>query len=643
MKDIIRVAAAVPRVVPGNVDFNLAETIKYIRAAKEKQVRLLVFPELGITGYTCGDLFFCENLLKAAQDALLSLEKEAEDIAFAVGAPLLVAGRLCNCAFFFAGGHLLGVVPKLYLPNYREFSEKRWFRSGFDVPTDSVVIGGRRFPFGQGLVFEGEDGVSVGIEICEDLMAPIPPSSFLALGGANIILNLSSSSEAAKKHEYRRSLVVGQSARLLALYVYTSSGYGESVADYVASGHSIIASGGICLAENKNYVDSGNMIYADSDLGCNMADRQRYSSFSDAALYNDVFGKIRYIRKDGLRFTCDNPPADALRLSRYPFVPQDEPALRERVSQLFEMQTTALSRRLETTGLRPVIGVSGGLDSTLALLVSIAAVEKLGRPASNVLGITLPCFGTSTATLDNANRLMEALGVESRTIDISESVRQHFKDVGHPGDIYDIAYENAQARERTQVLMDICNMTGGLMVGPGDMSELALGWCTFGGDHMSMYAPNASLPKTLIRRMVRCLADTDRFSPAREALLNIVNQPISPELIPPDANGDISQKTEDIIGPYELHDFFLYYLIRYGFGPTKIYELACLAFSDVRSNDEIKHCLKVFFTRFFGSQFKRSCMSDSVMMGSVFLSPRGGWNMPSDADGTLWRREIERL
>ncbi|HHT54922.1 MAG TPA: NAD(+) synthase [Clostridiales bacterium] len=643
MKDIIRIAAAVPRVVPGNVDFNLTETIKYIRAAKEKQVRLLVFPELGITGYTCGDLFFCENLLAAAQAALLSLEKEAEDIAFAVGAPLPVAGRLCNCAFFYANRRLVGVVPKLYLPNYREFSEKRWFRSGYEVAVDSVTVGGCRFPFGQGLVFEGEDGVSVGIEICEDLMAPVPPSSFLALGGANIILNLSASSEAAKKHEYRRSLVTGQSARLLALYAYTSAGYGESVADYVASGHSIIASGGVCLAENKNYVDSGNMIYADSDLGCNMADRRRCSSFSDAALYSEIAGKIRYIREDGLRFTCDNPPTDRLLVSRYPFVPEDEPTLRERVSQLFEMQVTALSRRLETTGLRPVIGVSGGLDSTLALLVSIAAVEKLGRPASNVLGITLPCFGTSTATLGNAIRLMEVLGVESRTINITESVKRHFEDIGHPGNIYDTAYENAQARERTQVLMDICNMTGGLMIGPGDMSELALGFCTYGGDHMSMYAPNASLPKTLIRQMVSCLADTDRFLSAREVLLQVVGQPISPELIPPDADGDISQKTEDIIGPYELHDFFLYYLIRYGFGPAKIYELARLAFGSDFQNHEIKHWLKVFFTRFFSSQFKRSCTPDSVMMGSVSLSSRGGWNMPSDADGTLWRREIERL
>ncbi len=519
MKDIIRIAAAVPRVVPGNVDFNLAETIKYIRAAKEKQVRLLVFPELGITGYTCGDLFFCENLLAAAQAALLSLEKEAEDIAFAVGAPLTGAGRLVNCAFFFANQRLVGVVPKLYLPHYREFGEKRWFRSGYEVAADSVPIGGRRIPFGQGLVFEGEDGVSVGIEICEDLMAPIPPSSYLALGGANIILNLSASSEAAKKHEYRRSLVTGQSARLLALYAYTSAGYGESVADFVCSGHSIIASGGICFAENKNYVDSGNMIYADSDLGCNMADRRRLSSFSDAALYNDIAGKIRYIREDGLRFTCDNPPTDRLLVSRYPFVPEDETTLCERVSQLFEMQATALSRRLESTGLRPVIGVSGGLDSTLALLVSIAAVKKLGRSASNVLGITLPCFGTSKTTLDNVLRLLASLGVEARTINISQSVRRHFEDIGHPGNIYDTAYENAQARERTQVLMDICNMTGGLMVGPGDMSELALGWCTYSGDHMSMYAPNASLPKTLIRQMVRCLANTDRFSPAREALL----------------------------------------------------------------------------------------------------------------------------
>ncbi len=644
MKDIIRVAAAVPRVKPGNIDFNLAETIKYIRKAKDAQARVLVLPELGITGYTCGDLFFSDILTSTALDAVMSLESEADGIAFAVGAPLNVGGQLFNCAFFFANRHLLGVVPKMFLPNNAEFTEKRWFKPGYEANVDSVIIGGKTVPFGPGLIFAGEDGNSVGIELCEDFWTPIPPSTYLAMGGANIILNLSASTASAGKREYRRSLVIGQSARLMTLYAYASCGCEEAVSDCVFSGHSMIASGGILLNENKNYVDSGYLITADSDLGCGKADRLKTNRFHDSMFYNNVSEKVRYIRDEGLRFTCECAPADKLKLSSSPFVPEDPAALSERVLQLFEMQTSALARRLELTGCRPVVGVSGGLDSTLALLVSVSASERLGRPRSDVLGITMPCFGTSGATFANSLDIMNGLGIETRTIKIADSVRQHFADIGQPENLFDTTYENAQARERTQVLMDVANMVRGLVVGTGDLSELALGWCTYNGDHMSMYGVNASIPKTLIRQMVRVLAESERFRAVKDALLKVVAQPISPELLPPDAkSGNIAQKTEDIVGPYELHDFFLFYLVRFGFSPSKIYELAKLAFKGDFSDDTIKKWLAIFFRRFFASQFKRSCSPDSVMLGSVFLSPRGGWNVPSDADGILWRREIEKL
>ncbi len=644
MKDIIRVAAAVPRVRPGNVDFNLSETIKYIRRAKDEGVKLLVLPELGITGYSCGDMFFSDILTEAALAALISLEREADGISFAAGAPLKVGGQLCNCAFFYANRRIVGVVPKIFLPNNAEFTEKRWFKPGYEAGVDFVNIGGRDIPFGEGLIFVGEDGNSVGIELCEDFWTPIPPATYLSMGGANIILNLSASPSAAGKREYRRSLVVSQSARLMVLYVYASSGSGEAVSDAVFSGHSIIASGGVCLAENKNYVDSDYLLVTDSDLGCTRADRMKTNRFRDSVYYNRVFEKVRRIAPSGLRFTDENPPADLLKISRHPFVPSDPAALSERVSQLFEMQSAALARRLELTRCRPVIGISGGLDSTLALLVTLGALDRLGRPSSDALGITMPSFGTSEATYKNALELMESLGVESRVVNITESVGLHFSDIGQPEGVFDVTYENAQARERTQVLMDTANMVGGLVVGTGDLSELALGWSTYNGDHMSMYGVNASLPKTLIVHMVRILAQTERFAPARDALLRVVSLPISPELLPPDAaSGKIAQKTEDIVGPYELHDFFLFYLLRFGFSPKKIYELASLAFVGYFSPEEIKKWLLIFHRRFFSSQFKRSCSPDSPMLGSVFLSPRGGWNVPSDAEGALWIKEIERL
>lgn len=643
MKDVIRVAAAVPAVRPGNVSFNLEQTIKYIREARAAGVRVLAMPELGLTGYSCGDMFFSGRLQAAVLDAVAALEREADDITFAVGAPLVVEGRLFNCALLYSGGRLVGVVPKMYLPNYGEFSEKRVFSSGLGAHSSTVRLLGRDIPFGGGLVFRDCNGLGIGIELCEDAWAPIPPSSALALGGANIILNLSASTAMAAKHVYRRQMVTDLSARLMALYVYTSAGCTESTADYVCCGSAIIASGGVCLAENKKYIDNDYLLCADSDLGCCRMERQRIDRFGDCVAATGAVTQVRYVELEH-SLTCANAPGDLLKLSPYPFIPADEAERRERIEQVFELQTVALARRMQLTGCRPVIGVSGGLDSTLALMVAINASERLGKGPEHVLGITMPCFGTSGATYKNSLALMQSLRIEARTVVIGDSVKQHFADIGHAEDVYDAAYENAQARERTQVLMDVANMVNGLVIGTGDMSELALGWCTYNGDHMSMYAVNASIPKTLIREMVRVLADDTRFVAAREYLLTVVGQPISPELLPPDAvSGGIAQKTEDIVGPYELHDFFLFYMLRFGCAPAKLFELAVLAFRGRYDAATIKHWLVRFLRRFFTQQFKRSCAPDGVLTGSVFISPRGGWNMPSDADGALWIKEAESI
>lgn len=643
MKDVIRVAAAVPSVRPGNVVANLEQIKKYIGEARAAGVRVLVLPELGLTGYSCGDMFFSQTLQGAVTGAIAELEGESRDITFAVGAPIFNEGRLFNCALLFSGGRLCGVVPKMYLPCYGEFSEKRIFASGLSTAAQTVRLLGRDIPFGRGLVFRDCNGLGLGLEICEDAWAPMPPSTLLALGGANIILNLSASTAMAAKHSYRRQMVTELSARLMALYVYASAGYTESTADYVCSGSSFIASGGVCLAENKKYIDGDYLLYADSDLGCCRMERQRLDRFGDCAAALGMPEGVRRIDLDG-SLTCESAPYDRLRVSPYPFIPADEAERRERVEQVFELQTVALARRMQLTGCRPVIGVSGGLDSTLALMVAINASERLGYSPEHVVGITMPCFGTSGATYKNSLALMESLRVEARTVVIGDSVKQHFADIGHAENVYDAAYENAQARERTQVLMDVANMVNGLVIGTGDMSELALGWCTYNGDHMSMYAVNASIPKTLIREMVRTLADDERFVAAKEYLLTVVGQPISPELLPPDAvSGSIAQKTEDIVGPYELHDFFLFYMLRFGCGPQKLFELATLAFRGRYDGETIKRWLVRFMRRFFTQQFKRSCAPDGVLTGSVFVSPRGGWNMPSDADGALWIAEAEGI
>lgn len=643
MKDVIRLAAAVPTVRAGNVGFNLEQIKKYIRAAKADGVRVLVTPELGLSGYSCGDLFFSECLQSAVMRAIAELAPETVGITVAVGAPIRHEGRLFNCALLYSDGSLVGVVPKMYLPNYGEFSEKRFFASGMDSRSEVILLNGQYVPFGEGLVFDDCNGVGIGIEICEDCWAPITPSAMLALGGADIILNLSASTQMVAKDAYRSSMVTGLSARLMATYMYVSSGYTESTADYVCSGYSAIASGGVLLEESKKFIDGDYMICADADLSYCRAERQRVNRFGDCAYRADAYSAVRTVGLDN-SFTLEDAPIDHMKIGPYPFIPTDMKERRERVAQLYELQCAALARRMELTGNRPVLGISGGLDSTLALLVAIGASARLGHGADYVIAVTMPCFGTSGTTYKNSLALMENLKVSARTVVIGDSVKQHFKDIGHAENVYDAAYENAQARERTQVLMDIANMERGLVIGTGDLSELALGWCTYNGDHMSMYAVNASIPKTLIREMVRTLADDERFAAARDYLLDIVGQPISPELLPPDAvSGQIAQKTEDIVGPYELHDFFLFYMVRFGFGPSKLFEMATLAFRGRYDRETIKKWLVKFMRRFFTQQFKRSCAPDGAFTGSVFLSPRGGWNVPSDTDGSMWIAEAESL
>lgn len=632
MKGLVRVAAVVPEVHIGNVDANVDEHISYLKKAKEQKVSLVVFPELSLTGYSCGDLFFQQSLLKAAEEGLLKIAAECPDgITAVVGAPIRHRGQLYNCAVVISHKHICGSVPKTYLPNTNEFYEKRWFDSGKDIDTDDI---GRR-------VFVSADGVSFGIEICEDLWAPLPPSNILATAGCDLILNLSASNELIAKREYRKELVRQQSARCLCGYVYVSAGCSESTTDLIFSGHSMVSVCGSTISENTEYIDEDYIMCADIDIERIRADRRKSASFRDSLRLG--FNEIRREELAGTTLLLPVKEKTLLTIRRNPFIPSDEKERVERCEQIFTMQAAALGRRLALTGGKVVVGISGGLDSTLALLVACKAADRYSLPRKNIMGITLPCFGTSDRTHDNAWTLMKALNITAREINISDAVRQHLKDIGHDESDHSVAYENAQARERTQVLMDVANDFGGIVLGTGDLSEIALGWCTYNADHMSMYGVNSGVPKTLVRWIIQTAADMPEFKDARDALIDILDTPISPELLPPDKDGNIAQQTEDLVGPYELHDFFLYYMIRFGFGPSRIYDMCRIAFNTVYDDETIKKWLKNFYRRFFTQQFKRSCMPDGVKIGSVSLSPRGDWRMPSDAEGALWRKECEAL
>ena len=634
----IKVAAAVPECRVGDCAYNGNKIIELLHEADRQQVEIAVFPELCITGYTCGDLFGQQLLLEAAEDTLRRIVEATKAVGTVavVGCPLAQGNRLYNTAVVVGSGKIYGVVPKTYLPNYKEFYEKRWFCSGVESESDTIVCCGTKAPFGSRLLFT--DGIAVlAVELCEDLWVTIPPASYHALHGANIIANLSASNELVGKHEYLRTLISQQSARSVAAYLYASAGLGESSTDLVFGGNGIIAENGTILAESRRFCDTAQLVATETDIERLMCERRQntgFSSYTDTADYRE----IEIVLPD-----YKNTPLTRS-IEPYPFIPRIDRLLNERCEEIFNIQVSGLVKRLRHTHAQAaVVGISGGLDSTLALLVTVKAFDRAGLSRRQIQGITMPGFGTTDRTYRNALDLMSSLGVSIREISIKEACIQHFKDIGHDAASHDVTYENSQARERTQILMDIANQTGGLVVGTGDLSELALGWATYNGDHMSMYGVNAGVPKTLVRYLVAWVARQEENEKAKATLLDIVDTPISPELIPADEQGNIRQKTEDLVGPYELHDFFLYYFIRFGCRPEKIYFLAQNAFGERYDAATIKKWLTIFFRRFFAQQFKRSCLPDGPKVGSVSLSPRGDWRMPSDADSALWLQACETL
>lgn len=635
----LKVAAAIPSLRVADCNGNMERMAALAEEAARHGVEIVAFPELAVTAYTCGDLLLQPTLLDAAEEALARLARATRKLPLAVivGAPLRHGSTLYNCAVVMSQGKMLGVVPKSYIPNYGEFYEDRWFASGAGITEEQILIDGREVDFGADLTFE-INGAEFGVEICEDLWAPIPPSSQLALNGAKVIFNLSASPEMAGKHAYLRSLVAQQSARTLSGYVYVSAGFGESSTDLVFAGNGLIAENGTVLREAERFSIEEQLVVADIDIQRLEFERRRNTSFrlNEAASENTV---IEMEIPEGLRSAVPDRDIDPM-----PFVPRDEEHRSERCEEIFRIQSHGLAQRLRHTRCsRAVVGISGGLDSTLALLVTVRTFDLLKLDRTGIIGITMPGFGTTDRTYRNALELMHGLGVTVREIPIRDACMQHFHDIGLDPADRSAAYENAQARERTQILMDVANMEGGLVIGTGDLSELALGWATYNGDQMSMYGVNASVPKTLVRHLVRWVADTENDPATRATLLDIIDTPVSPELLPADPDGKIAQKTEDLVGPYELHDFFLYNFVRLGFGPEKILHLAEVTFAGSYDRETILKWLRVFFRRFFAQQFKRSAMPDGPKVGTVTLSPRGDWRMPSDAVAEVWLREIDTL
>lgn len=637
----VKVAAAVPHVQVADCFYNIEEIEKLMRQASEEGVQMITFPELSITAYTCLDLFTQQTLLNNAEKALLKLVSNTADLAIftIVGIPLRTENRLINAAVVFQKGEILGVVPKTYLPNYKEFQEQRWFTSSTELQKSRISIAGKEYPLGSYLLFKSEQIVA-GIEICEDLWVPVPSSSLLAMQGANIIFNLSASNELIGKHNYLRSLICQQSARCMAGYVYASSGFGESSTDLVFAGNGIIAENGNLLAESARFTMKEQLVTSEIDIESLQNDRQVNTSFMYGAyelLKDKASETIHFQLETSKEFTLTRS------IDPHPFTPSGE-ALAERCEEIFQIQIAGLAKRIAHTHAQTaVVGISGGLDSTLALLVTVMTFDVLKIPREQIIGITMPGFGTTGRTYNNAVNLIHSLGVSLKEISIKEACLQHFKDINHDPTIHDVTYENSQARERTQLLMDVANKLNGLVIGTGDLSELALGWATYNGDHMSMYGVNGSIPKTLVKYLVEWIAQNKVDKASQATLLDIVDTPISPELIPADENGNIKQKTEDLVGPYELHDFYLYHFIRFGSSPAKIYFLAQKAFHGIYDNTTIKKWLHTFFRRFFQQQFKRSCLPDGPKVGSISLSPRGDWRMPSDAISKLWLSEIEQL
>ena len=635
----VRVGAAVPETKVADCTFNTRKIAEIMDKSIENDVYITVFPELCITGYTCGDLFQQSLLLEMALKSLRELADKSAGHRniFLVGLPMLINQQLYNCAAIIQNGRVRGIVPKRYLPNYNEFYEKRWFHEGSSLTSDSVNLFGESVPCGNDLVFQDEltPELSFAVEICEDLWMPVPPSSLLAKSGAVILCNLSASNETIGKNEFRKLLVKSQSGRCIVAYVYASCGIGESTTDVVFGGQAMIAENGTLMAESERFRTESQLIMQDIDIKRLYYERMNTTSFTQP----DLKFQSRKVILEPVSFELENL---LRKVDKHPFVPEDNAEKNERCREIFSIQTAGLAKRILHTGLKKmVLGISGGLDSTLALLVACQTADTLNLPRKNIIAVTMPGFGTTGRTYENALNLMKSLGADYREIDIKDACLQHFRDIGHDPSVYDVTYENVQARERTQILMDIANREGGLVIGTGDLSELALGWSTYNGDHMSMYSVNCGIPKTLVKYLVLWYADNVATEGISGILRSIADTPISPELKPPNEKGEIEQKTEDIIGPYELHDFFLYYMIRYRAEPEKILYLAKIAYRDQYDEQTIKKWLRVFYRRFFSQQFKRSCVPDGPKVGTVSLSPRGDWRMPSDASSALWLDEID--
>ena len=650
MLDFIRIACAVPKVCVGDVKKNTEDICSFIARADDAKCDLAVFPELAMTGYTCGDLFFqqvLQSAVKAGLKEIMNCSAAHPGVTVVVGLPVTLDGQLYNCAAVIGDGELRGLIPKTFIPDYNEFNEKRWFASSVDLQREYVQIkelveidAWYSVPVGTEQVFCIGEGTMVGVEVCEDLWAPIAPSAMLALSGAEVLVNLAASNEVVGKRADRRRMVQQQSASCACVYAFCSAGVTESTQDLVFSGHSLLAQNGRLLGENPDLAATDYMLIRDADLGVIRSERRVKTSFRDAATFYGAKGALRPSECFDRKLRGDGSLSS---VSKLPFVPDTKAERQELCNAVFRIQAAGLAKRLATIKANAVIGISGGLDSTLALLVAAEAMRLLGRPATDIYGVTMPCFGTSDRTYRNSLELMRTLGITSKEVNIRDAVSTHFRDIGHDPQAHNATYENAQARERTQILMDYAGSVNGIVVGTGDLSELALGWCTYNGDHMSMYGVNGSVPKTLIRWIIEAVSQMPAYEAAKAVLQDVLDTPISPELLPPDAEGKISQQTEDIVGPYALHDFFLYYMLRYGFAPAKIYTLACRAFAGDFEAAVVKKWLQIFYRRFFTQQFKRNCQPDGVKTGPVSFSPRGDWQMPSDAAGRLWLEEAENL
>ena len=636
----VKVASAIPSVKVADCQYNVEQIESLIVQAEGHGVEIICLPELSLTAYTCQDLFQQQLLLEEAEMALIHLMNftRSLDIISIVGLPVTYKGSLLNCAAVIQKGKILGMIPKTYLPNYKEFYEKRWFTSGIDIAAGSLLVCGQQVPLNQFILFR-TPSCTFGVEICEDMWAPIPPSSYLAMQGAEIIFNLSADNDLVGKYDYLKSLLAQQSARTISGYVFSSCGYGESTQDVVFSAKGLVYENGVLLAETSRHQLETQLLETEIDVERIRTERRINTTFAACASQSrkEAATIIETERTEMREFGITR------KIDPQPFVPSGKD-LDERCREIFSIQTEGLAKRISHTGAQTVVvGISGGLDSTLALLVCVKAFDRLGISRRGIVGITMPGFGTTDRTYTNAVNLMKLLGITIREISIKDACIQHFKDLGHDMETHDVTYENSQARERTQILMDAANQMNGLVIGTGDLSELALGWATYNGDHMSMYGVNASVPKTLVRHLVKWVAEDNQDESTRTILMDIVDTPISPELIPADEEGNITQKTEDLVGPYELHDFFLYYTLRWGFRPQKIFFLTKEAFGTEYTDEVIKHWLKTFYRRFFAQQFKRSCLPDGPKVGSCSLSPRGDWRMPSDASASMWLKECENL